>query len=284
MKQMLSLLVLGMIACSPVEDDSKGGKRPDEDLGKLSKLQAEEASELMGSLGDVVFVSEDMAGDMSVRGAVDRAKQRQRLKASLKLEKCKWISSGSLDEEDFLMNVKGKDCPFTLRYEQNREIRTSTVKKQDERTYYSKNFKVKGKGVVSEIMNVRVSGSYRYVRKKNRKIYRTRQVSKVKVKGQSRLAGNFSYNLLEKWVRRQKSGGKEFRLSYDRQDSFAINNDYNVNLRRTVEWEAGIKKKIFRVNGEQIKASEYQEMLQDMNMQVGMERFSGDILNSPSTL
>lgn len=277
-------------SCGKVEDKEDKDNIPDPGLKKLSNIQKRKVSDVIGAMGDLSFVVADMAGAnfSEERAGVDRKALRTRLMKSLDIQnpnsKCSLEKSGGSYHKNYKMKASGLHCRFILDYD-TRTSATKTNKKDDftNRTEFRREFKGEDRHVDTDLFRSSTQGDYRFKRTTSKQGVRYERNSNVKMRVTSRKMGVFNYVLEEKFTQLVEAETNNTRQQYRRVDRFEFRNKFKVTVFKSIEnLQSNKETKAYTVNGENLTADEYTLFMQDMEKQIGMERFKD--LTSPSQM
>ncbi len=264
------LIFLGLCFCS--QSDELKDKDGDDGDKNTTKLQVAQSAEILGALGDVQFLIQDLGARQLLPDAeVDRTVLRQKLKRSMELRECAVTDQGSLDFGEFQLELSGGGCSTRMSYYQRRRVLTETPTSRVELMQFRNSFEVRHSGVFTELMNFEMNGEYRNIFEKDDELSKWKQELEMTINGKGRHLGSFVYKLEERWLESQKGEEKRVAIS-QRTDRFLVSSKFKVTLVRVQRYEDGkLEGSDYRLNTAPITESEYFETMQDFHNQWSVE-------------
>ncbi len=277
MRAIQSLFPLIFLVCSHCgqigEFKDNGNKDKGFDNG-LTEPQLNKTATVFGSLGDLQFVIHEIGNfnvDATSSLAVDRSKQRLHLRRSMPTNQCVVSDKGSLEFGEFNFQVAGDFCGSSLSYSQTRQVLSDSVTEKVEVLELSGRYSRRSLNVATDIRELALKGRFQKTFKKEAEVSEWNQELKFQMRGTSRVAGLFAYEMEESWM--EKRDAQEERVGLLRRaDHLTVGQSYKATLTRTERYLNGrLQGVLYRLNADSITQSDYRDLMQDLHNQWGVE-------------
>ena len=140
---------------------------------------------------------------------------------------------------------------------------------------YRKSFSALSNSVESEIEDATLNGKIVLDRQLNDRARLTNNLANIDVRGVSETLGSFTYTLSESYQRTDPVGFDDDSVSYSRTDRFDVEGGLVAVLYRELNVDEGeVLSLNYFLNGEEISSNLYYRILQDLDRQIGLERYN----------